>query len=403
MKSKFLLLTFFPAIALAEPASWETKTVLPDFHAEGAAIGDLDGDAKPDLAYGPFWFAGPDFAEAKRFTAGEPFVAEEGYSDNFFSFIHDITGDGKNDILVFGFPGKEARLYANPGNPSDSTEWRMYPVAAQVANESPHFIDLIPGGLPEIVCSRDKTFGYYEAGSDPTQPWDWHPVSNPGDTVSPFGHGLGVGDLNGDGRLDIVEKTSWYRHPETPGPEPWQKHKWAPVSYGGGGAQILVHDFDEDGDADIVTSYQAHGYGLGWFEQYEPGKFERHDLMGQQSTDNAYGVSFSQPHALSAADIDGDGRMDFVTGKRHLAHQGKDPGGLQAAVLYWFRNSVTDGNTDFVPHFIHGDSGVGVEVKTADLNADGKPDVISSNKKGLALHFQKKDVTLTAVESWKVP
>ena len=401
-----------PALfALLSPAllaneAWQSRTLLPDFHAEGAAVGDLNGDGVPDLAYGPFWFAGPDFAEARRFTSGEAFVAEKGYSDNFFSFIHDIDGDGHPDILVFGFPGKEARLYLNPGDPASSTDWRMFLVAEQVADESPHFVDLVPGGLPEIVCARDKTYGFYEAGEDPTQPWTWHAISETGEAATPFGHGLGVGDLDGDGRLDLVEKAFWYQQPDDPRAGPWPKHKWAHLPYGGGGAQILVHDFDGDGQADIVTSYNAHGYGLGWFRQYEPGKFERHDLMGESSTQSPFGLAFSQMHALALADIDGDGRMDFVTGKRHYAHQGRDPGGLQEPVLYWFRNTLdAEGQIEFVPHFIHRGAGVGVELKVADLDGNGRPDVISSGKKGLAIHLQKDAAALsaTALERWKVP
>ncbi len=408
MKIPLLLLALLPATALADGA-WTSTRLLPDFHAEGAGVGDLNGDGAPDLAYGPFWFAGPDFDKPHRFASGEPFVAEKGYSDNFFSFIHDIDGDGHADILVFGFPGKGARLYLNPGDPASSTDWTMHLVADQVANESPHFVDLVPGGLPDIVWARGKTSGDYEAGPEPTRPWTWHAISAPNEAATPFGHGLGVGDLNGDGRLDLVERAHWYEQPADPATEPWRKHKWAHLPYGGGGAQILVHDFDGDGDADIATSYNAHGWGLGWFEQYEPGKFKKHDLMGERSTQSPFGLAFSQMHALALADIDGDGRMDFVTGKRHYAHQGKDPGGLQEPVLYWFRNTSTGaggaGPLEFVPHFVHGDSGVGVEVKVADLNGDGRPDIVSSSKKGLAVHIQNHAEALsrTAAERWLVP
>ena len=399
------LILLTPLTALSGEA-WESKTLLTHFHAEGAAVGDLNGDGKADLAYGPFWFAGPDFAEAKRFTTGEPFIGEKGYSDNFFAYIQDVNEDGKNDLLVYGFPGKEARLYLNPGDPASSTDWKMHLVADQVANESPHFIDLIPGGLPEIVGAREKAYGYYEAGEDATKPWTWHAISETGEAATPFGHGLGVGDLNGDGRADVIEKAFWYEQPADPAKGPWQKHKWAHLPYGGGGAQILVHDLDGDGDMDLVSSYNAHGYGLGWFEQYEPGKFEKHDLMGESSTQNPFGLAFSQLHALALADMDGDGRMDFVTGKRHLAHQGQDPGALAEPVLYWFRNTLdAEKKIEFVPHFIHHDSGVGVELKVADLNGDSRPDVVSSSKKGLTVHIQKDATGLsaTALERWKVP
>ncbi|MEX2578175.1 MAG: PVC-type heme-binding CxxCH protein [Verrucomicrobiales bacterium] len=395
------LLFCVPLVSTAGEANWTSKRLLSDFHAEGAAVGDLDGDGDVDIAYGPFWFAGPEFSDRKRFAEGEPFVADQGYSDNFFSFIHDIDGDGHNDVVVFGFPGKEVRLYLNPGPEKIDDRWPMHRIVDELGHESPHFVDLVPGGLPEIVGSRGTSYGFYAAGSDPARPWEWHAVSPENEAGGRFEHGMGVGDINGNGRLDIVQRMFWYEQPESGGGAFWKKHRWSPLPLPGG-AQILVDDLDGDGDSDLVTSLKAHGYGLAWFEQTEPGKFTRHDLMGESSTDNPHGVCFSQLHALALADIDGDGRNDFVTGKRHLAHQGKDPGGLQAPVLYWFRNTETAEGIDFVPHFVDDASGVGVEVAVADLDGDGKPDIVSGNKKGLAVHLQNPGASPSAVERWKV-
>lgn len=380
----------------AADSPWQFQRLTSNFYAEGAGVGDIDGDGNADIAYGPFWFAGPDFEKQTRFADGEPFDGGKGYSDNFFSFVRDFNDDGKNDILVFGFPGKSARLYLN----SDAERWVMIEVADRVANESPHLIDLIPGGHPEIVCARAHTYGYYEAGEDATKPWQWHTISGEKEAATPFGHGLGVGDINGDGRADVVEKMHWYEQPENTGSGPWKKHKWAMIPYGGGGAQILVDDVDGDGDNDLITSLNAHAYGIAWFEQTGPGKFARHDIVGQSSTDNAYGVAFSQPHALGLADMDGDGRNDFVTGKRYFAHKGRDPGGLQDAVLYWFRNTETEDGIDWVPHLVDDDSGVGVEVKVTDLNKDRKPDIVTSSKKGLIVHTQVAGGVHSAFSKW---
>jgi putative membrane-bound dehydrogenase-like protein len=392
-----LLLTLSAFVPLCEANTWETQTLLTDFHAEGAGVGDVNGDGHTDIAYGPFWFEGPRFEIQHRFADGEPFDGGTGYSDNFFSFVRDFNADGKNDILVFGFPGMSARLYLN----SEAERWEMIEVADQVANESPNLVDLIPGGHPEIVCARANAYGYYEAGKDATKPWTWHVISGTGDAATPFGHGLGIGDLNGDGRADVIEKAFWYEQPtEGAGDGVWKKHRWALVSHGGGGAQMLVDDIDGDGDADFITSLNAHGYGVAWFEQTAPGKFARHNIVGERSTDSDYGVVFSQPHALGLADVDGDGRQDFVTGKRYFAHKGKDPGGLQAPVLYWFRNVKTNEGIEFVPYLINDDSGVGVEVKVTDLNGDSKPDVVTSSKKGLIIHRQSANATHVAVAKW---
>jgi len=379
---------------------WTTKRILADFHAEGAAVGDVNGDGHTDIAYGPFWIAGPGFDDAFRFTSGDAFIPDRGYSDNFFSYIVDATRDGRNDILVYGFPGKEARLYVNPGEAEGDAEWDMHLVAPEISNESPAFVDIVPGGLPEIVATHEQAYGYYEAGEDATQPWTWRAISEAGDAGGRFEHGLGVGDVNGDGLLDIVQREFWYEHSVDPD-STWKKHRWN-LPPQPGGAQILVHDFDGDGDSDIVSSIRAHGFGLAWYEQTEPGRFSRRDIMGESSTDNPHGVCFSQLHALALSDIDGDGRMDFVTGKRYLAHQGKDPGGLQAPVVYWFRNVSGEEGVAFVPHFVDDDSGVGVEVKVADLDGDGSPDIVSGNKRGLAIHQQKDGAEHVDPEPWQV-
>jgi hypothetical protein len=125
----YLSISSFVIPALAETV-WNTQLILPDFYAEGAGVGDINGDGNPDIAYGPFWFSGPDFQTKTRFADGEAFDGGTGYSDSFFSFVRDFNGDGKSDILVFGFPGKSARLYLN----SNAERWEMIEVAEQVAN-----------------------------------------------------------------------------------------------------------------------------------------------------------------------------------------------------------------------------------------------------------------------------
>ena len=385
---------------------WESQQLHDQFFAEGASFGDIDGDGRGDLVSGPYWWKGPSFSKRFEIYEPEPFGIRT-YSDNFFSHIHDIDGDGDQDVLVFGFPGKEGRLYLNPGDPEKDGHWKMNVVADLISHESPAFVDVIPGGLPEIVCSRGRAFGYFEAGDDPSRAWDWKVVSEVGESAVKFGHGLGTGDLDGDGDLDIIDRFSWWENPGRATNQLWTKRAWVEEPYERGGAQIHVHDVDGDGMNDIVTSLNGHGYGLAWFRQVEEKtgelRFERHDIMGSASVQNPYGIAFSQLHAVALRDIDGDGLKDIVTGKRWYAHHGKDIGGNQEAVLYWFRCVRAGGETSFVPRQIDNNSGVGVDVLVADLNGDSKLDVVSANKKGVTLHFQGKQVASETPERWQVP
>jgi hypothetical protein len=84
-----------------------------------------------------------------------------------------------------------------------------------------------------------------------------------------------------------------------------------------------------------------------------------------------------------------DGLPDLITGKRFFGHQGKDPGGLEPAVLYWFELQRDNNNKpSWKRHLIDDNSGIGLQVVIEDLNDDGKKDIINANKKGVILFLQ---------------
>ena len=367
------------------------KTALSDvFYAEGATYGDLNGDGVMDLIAGPFWYEGPAYETVHEFYAPKPFDPK-GYSDNFFSFVYDFNQDGRSDILVIGFPGQTATWYANPG-PSGG-HWTAHVVFDTVDNESPAWTDLTGDGRPEIVCIANGRYGYVEPDwSDPSQPWTFHPITPDGGWQR-FTHGLGVGDVNGDGRMDLLERDGWWEQPATLDGDPvWTQHT-APFSERGG-AQMYAYDVDGDGDNDVITSLYAHGYGLAWFEHVatEGGiAFVRHVIMNEQPEDNRYGVAFAELHALDLIDVDGDGLKDIVTGKRWWSHGAEgDPDVNPKPYLYWFRLVRSAEGVDFVPHLIDDDTGIGVQVVAGDINGDQHPDVVVSNKRGTAVLLQQR-------------
>ncbi len=372
---------------------WEKKVLETRFYSEGAAFGDLNGDGKNDIVYGPHYWAGPEFKEKTAFTKGNEFNIN-GYSDNFFAYVHDLDGDGFKDVLVLGFPGKEGRWYKNPGKtPAPPEGWTMYKAADIVDNESPEFTDITGDGKPEIVCSREGRFGYYSAdGGDVTKVWAWHPLTDDV-KVAKFTHGMGIGDVNGDGKLDLLEAKRWWEAPAAAGGDAaWKPHTFNLT--GGGGAQMFACDFNGDGRNDIVTSLNAHQFGVAWFENKagDGPAWEKHLIVGQQPWENDYGVRFSQPHAMALQDVDGDGIKDLITGKRYWAHNGHDPNERDPRVLYWFQTKRgQDGRVDFIPHLIDGDTGVGTQLTTGDIDGDGLLDVVIGSKYGCRVLLQRRE------------
>ena len=374
--------------------SFEKHVLTQRFFSEGAHFGDFNRDGQNDVVAGPYIYFGPDFEERREFFAAQPFPPEK-YSNAFLMFVADFNSDQWADVLVVGWPGKETFWYENPQN-KGSGHWQQHLAYPVVDNESPWFTDITGDGKPEIVCHTEGRLGYAEPNWDkPTEPWTFHPVSEKGKWQR-YTHGFGVGDVNGDGRRDILLREGWWEQPESAGPSTLWKHH--PVDFGTGGAQMHVYDVNGDGYNDVVTSLKAHGYGLAWFKQTRDPDgnivFHDHLITGSRPEDNAYGVKFSQIHALDVADVDGDGLTDVVTGKRFWAHGPKgdeEPGA--PAVVYWFRLvHHTDGRPlEFVPYLIDDDSGVGTQVIAGDVSGDGKPDVVVGNKKGAFVFVQKVD------------
>ena len=406
-----LLLLWNPTGAKEPVHTFKKVQATDQFWAEGADIGDFNRDGKMDVVSGPFWYEGPDFtkhheiwpanASFKRKKADgteETVPGFEGslgeknaYSECFLTFTYDFNGDGWTDVIVYGFPGTAVAWYENPKGVEG--HWQRHVIFDVLDNESPGFADVNGDGKPEILCCSRGCIGYVQADwKNPAAPWTFHPITPKGG-YQKFTHGLGYGDINGDGRTDILEKDGWWEQPASLANDPvWLKH---PFHFADGAAQMLVYDVNGDGLNDVITCNNPHGYGLSWFEQVrENGNitFREHVILNKDASKNKYGVAFSQPHSMALFDIDGDGLKDIVTGKRFWAHgkKGPDPDSNGPAVLYWFKLVRHDkGEVEFVPNLVDSDSGVGTQVTVGYVSSKEYPDIVVGNKKGVFIFEQQ--------------
>ncbi len=385
--SLFLLPSLFVCSQIKAQSNWQKVQLNPDFYSEGISAGDFNKDGHVDIVAGPFIYPGPEFKTKKEYTRSkETPWSVNGDSDNYLHFVFDIDNDGWLDILWQKRWDDTLNWYGNPQLDSfpDSRQWNRSYVSAVVSNESPAFEDIAGDTVPEVICLFNNKLGYFrKVPEDSWTRWPFIPISGEVD-YEMASHGLGVGDLNGDGKKDILEKNGWWEH--TSPEELFIHHPFAfygnryPAE-GTGGAQMLVYDVDDDGDNDVISSLQAHGYDLAWFENLDGSgeSFDKHMIMGTPQEGNEYGAAFSQLHALALADINGDGLKDIVTGKRKGAH-GADPN--EPAILAWFELSRDGGEPSYIPHIIDEEAGTGTQISVMDVNGDGRLDILTSARAG---------------------
>jgi 3-keto-disaccharide hydrolase/VCBS repeat protein len=354
------------------------------YYAWCAAAADINHDGILDVVAGPFYYLGPDYTVRREFTSAQTYNPSTEYASGMVNFAYDFTGDGWPDILMAA--SRPMWLYVNPRG--ESRRWNKYLAVPKVTTEIVLLKDMDGDGKPELVYGGDGILAYAKPDpANPTAPWIVHPISDKSNP--PNIHGLGVGDINGDGRMDVLQPAGWWEQPP-PGStqQSWTFH---PEDFGSGGAEMGVYDVNGDGLNDVVTSLQAHGFGLAWFEQKraQDGKisFVKHMIMGDYSSPSAGDVTFTEPHGMTFADIDGDGIPDMVVGKRYWSHEESytDPDPYGPAVLYWFRtvrDKSAPGGARFVPELIHNRSGVGSHLAAVDLNGDGAVDIITSTDRG---------------------
>jgi FG-GAP-like repeat/FG-GAP repeat len=363
-------LAFFAAVAAmaaTRPADIPFEKITLDLGAnESCAVADINGDGKPDIVSGENWYEAPKWT--KHHFRDLPY--SNFYIDNFSDLPLDVNGDGAVDIVGCSWFSKRLLWFENPGKKGGA--WKEHPVETGYNIEFAFLVDIGKKGekrdvLPQFG-NKEAPLAWYEAKGGA---FIKHVVGK-----ESYGHGIGAGDVNGDGRTDILTPKGWFEAPPDPRAGEW---KWHPDWDLGQTGFLHVYDVNGDGRNDVVTS-MAHDYGIFWMEQGADGKWTKHMIDD----------SWSEAHAMTMVDLNGDGRMDFVTGKRFWAHNGHDPGEHEPLGIYWYEY-LPGKPVEWVRHVVdYGTrTGGGMQIPVADLDGDGKLDFVVAGKSGLFLFLNK--------------
>ena len=353
---------------------FEIRQIADDYN-EGCAVADVNRDGKPDIIAGPDWYEGPTWKRHPLRFVGS---GNDEFRQNNGDHAIDLNGDGWVDVISASWFSDRIYWYENPGKEGLATDepWTPHLILdGRPCCEGTIMADMDGDGVPDLVPnSWDEgqpaiVIGILPGKAGKAPVFKVHNLGGKG-----YGHGIGAGDINGDGKMDVLTPKGWYEQPAAaPFEKPWPFHPdfEAPHS----SLPNLIVDVNGDGRNDLIIGH-AHDYGLAWYEQGEPkdGKttWTRHEID----------KSFSQVHCLAWADLDGDGRPELITGKRWRGHKDGDPGSHDPVCLFRF---VWDpASRKFEKDVISFDQGVGtgMQIRVADLDGDGKPDIAVAGKTG---------------------
>ena len=359
---------------IVDPLKFVKKQIASESY-ESAGIFDVNNDKVPDIISGAYWYEGPDYFK-RHFIGSVKRVGE--YWDDFSTIPMDVNGDGHIDFITGGWFGKSLLWKENPGKDG---QWKEHVIANAGNVETARAWDIDGDGVPEIVPNtpNDSLVVYrlvLDAKGKGTGTFKSYQI------LGKHGHGLGFGDINGDGMGDLIVHNGWLQAPKDPYNEPWIFNQQ--FELGTSSVPIIVADVNKDGLNDLIVG-QAHGYGLDWYEQKKETKTTKSNWIK-----HAIDPFNSQYHTMHWTDLDGDGQEELITGKRYRAHNGRDPGGHDPVGIYYFKwtgEGFSKQIIDFGP-FGEG-KGIGVYFSVSDLTGSGKKDIIVAGKDGLYIYYNK--------------
>ena len=334
-----------------------------------AALIDVNQDGRLDIVCGGDWYEAPHWE--RHFVADVPRI--QGRPDGFSHLEFDVNRDGWTDVITVNYRSRSIKWMEHPG--PELGPWSVHTAVEPGAMETGRLVDIDRDGQLDLLPNGAKFAAWFEfrwndrvSRGEPA--WIRHELP-----AEAGGHGLGFGDIDGDGKGDIVGQHGWLAAPENPRREPWAWHPEFDLERAS--IPILVVDADQDGDQDLVWC-SAHGFGVFWHEQIVDERGDRRWLR------HAIDTEWSQGHSPLWADMDGNGQPELIAGKRYMAHGGRDPGEYDPIVSFRYEFDLKHRTWQRWVISPPGDRvGMGLDPKIADIDADGDLDLLASGRSGL--------------------
>ena len=336
-----------------------------------AVVADLDKDGLSDFVLG-FRETGPALVWYRRTKTGwDRYVIEKDFLPiEAGGAVCDIDGDGYPD-LVFGgdWQSKKVWWWRNPGKDwKPDVPWERHTIKTNGATQHHDqcFGDFKGTGKPQLAFwnQQAKTLFVADIPPNPRELEEWplevvaDHVTNPG---TPYTEGISACDIDGDGHPELLAFNSIYKYRG--------EGKWSATKVGDIGGLIFAGQFIKDAKYPQIVIAPGDGMGpVMWYEcqgsPLDSKSWVGHDLVGR---------TMIHPHSLQLADIDGDGNLDiFVAEMAKWTEKKNEPDNPQAQAFIFYG----DGKGNFRKTVFT--TGMGFhEVQVADLDGDGKLDILS--------------------------